>query len=545
MIQFAPDKLRAFFRPALSTAVGISFAFVVNAFLHLHDGNFGNQMKPDRGGLQAGSQVKQDRRLDSSGADNPLDLPAWFTREDRLDVTVSIARRQRRSSGNGDSVASIEALLDPFRRDSRDARLIGFALGYGFASGARESERLPGPSEVKDAESYLHSLLPGILAARTRSPSPLPMFESIADQWHADFAFGSDTRNELCLWCVRFAAESGYLDPEGTIALLAAQAAAIDRRGRPEKEAVSRAIEIAAAVSPLTFEALLRQLEERYPGIAMEVIPNAVIPQEALASLMRNLPKKSKDDLARRLSEETINGTPAEITRLVECIPNPSELPSDVAANISVAIATVGAAQLDAWLATLDEKQRKKVFDEIANLPARQGWKPIEERVQLWELRAEEMLRATCVRRDASKNLVAMMTGLCSGRQSLPALQEFLVALGQNGGAVESREMVLRAIYGIRVASEGSDSLAARIQYPSSDFNTEDLKIALDTLVSRDPERAKRLGEETSDPSLARQLDEKLTANVNLSRPYSEIFEDLTARIPSLHSRFRTSQSTT
>lgn len=520
-------------RIAVAILGGMFAAVAVNALLP--DSNVEDRNGREGNDLRIYKADGQNHMLKTSGHSDLLIPGDWYKRENRLDLAVAISGKQNQSGDDLKGVASLESLLEPFQERPREARLIGFALGYGFAARS--------PSDIQVAlgspnETYLHFLLAGVLSVRARQPNPKPIFDAIASNWGSLLPATGDLRKELCQLCLRFSAESGSLDADKAIDLLTSQPDGIDKRGKPAKDAILQMTETVAVLSPLTFDALLLQLEKRYPGTLAEIIPMADMPSDTMVSLVKSLPEKVRNDLALTLSKKTLNGTPAEIQMLVACFPNPSEIPIEAAANISLALALLGPNALDAWLGKLDVKQRSRVFERLNQIQLSSFPNlPKDQQPRLLELRADQMLRTPCIRKDLPEQADFFESLLleCRGSESLPFLRAVVDSLKDDMGkkTSELRVSALRKLYGIQAELEGGESLVAIIQNASSAANVETQDNAEDILIIHDRKRVEQLRQETPDQALALRLDEKLMASLDLSRSYADLFQMYSDRIAS------------
>jgi hypothetical protein len=525
-------------RIALPVGGGACLAILVNAILPLPPSGVANWAKQsDVGYSEASVKNNKDRGLRPALGGETSIPPDWQQRENRLEFAVAVAGRQGEQADEIANLASIQSLLSPFEKEPRNATLMGFALGFGFASNPLSIKRGELPGEIDRSEISLRFLLPGILSTREREPNPLPLFGSVSAQLGKNLSTGTILRKELCDLCLWFSAESGRLDPDKSIDLVVSQPDNLDKLGAPKTGALLQLIEKAAVLSPLTFQVLLQRLGEKYPKLLVDVVSEADFPSEAMAALVKSLPKKIKEELARRLCKRVLNGTLAEIEKVLACFPNPAELPTDIAANLSVAISLLGAQQLNGWLEKLDTKQRSQVFEQIGNLRFAQLHRPAESQVQMWELRLDNILNTASVRTELAAQFekLSLLVSLdCNGPQSLPVLQTIANELRGKEGAKEReiRETILKRFYSIKWESEGSESLVAVIQNSPASGRSTDQDIARHVLVIRNRERAQQLQRETSDPALALQLDENLIEFPDLSQTYAQNLDAIRAHLP-------------
>lgn len=455
----------------------------------------------------------------------------WWEQENRLSSAVLVSRSQRSGRSFRDSLDSIDRLLESFKPEPKAARLIGWAFGYGLSADSELAAQLPHLRALDDPGSFVRFVLPGVLAAESRKPDAKKLFDTTIARIGGSLPDSPDMRSDLYESCIRLAAESGYMEPDAAIDLLISQPGSLDEQRRPAKDRAVKFLETSAILSPLTFGALTQKLEKRFPGYLSELLASAKIPAGTMADLIKELPKNAKDDLARRLSWDLLNGTPAEIRNLMDWFSDPSEIPVDAAANISLAAALVDSVSLNEWLGRLGPEQRGQVYDQLDR--SRMGF---DQRVQLWEMRATNMLKATCIRQDLSKHpsFFKMLLFECVSAQSIPVLNEIVKELEAQPGGPEvapTRSAALRRLYNIMAKVEGPQSLVAVLKNPSSNQDAEQLRAAIDLLVRQNRTEAEKLAQEFSGGEVASALREKLIATPDFSKSLSEQFQTVSSLI--------------
>jgi hypothetical protein len=468
---------------------------------------------------------KPERSISYQPRGGAANSPDWCLREDRLARAATDAEFK--------DVLSMEEFLEAFLRTPRDARLLGFALGYGYGTRHSASDLRSFHGEVMDRETFLHLLLPGILGAGERQPDPLLLFRLIQSEWKDDLLVNKELSAELVAVCIRLSAESGKLDPDGTVDILELPPHGTSD-GQPATATAISAIETAAVLSPLTFDALMRRLVERHPGITVEAIASADLPPDEFAASIDTLSKPARDELARRLSARVINGTPAEIEKIIARFPNPADIPSDAAGRFLFALALLGPERLELWFGQMDPGQRNAVYGNFTQVLAQFRNFPVRQRMHMVKFRAGQILRTPCIRADITNPHVVNLLSDCDDRTLLRDIYQQLRD-NPDPESREARKTALFHLFNQVIEDDGAASLEDIIQRSSPGHTEEEQAMAERVLVMKDFARAERLRHETSDPLLALRLDEQLCSDTGFlySKTHAERFDLLARRLDS------------
>ncbi len=404
--------------------------------------------------------------------------------------------------------------------------------------------------QVESYESILNSAVQS-LGGLHPLPPHAPIAKSVASL--VAFAFGNE-RNprsseifdkyfltgetgipSLKRYALRFASESGMIDVQSSVEL-------VDRFITNESDSVKEGIDCAvyafeagAVFSPLNFSDLVFVFGKKHPDLLVTVLAKAKIPAKILHEVIPSLSIQTRNELARRLSDRFVNGTPDEIQNTLALFSNPADIPVDCASKFVLAAALINSEAIDRWLDKTDAKTRSNILNQIYYCFLQDSMKPIGEKITEWGLRSQNLLSGKYLLMDADSKTVGLIFDRCVG----PSAVKVLASVAERCKSFKDATLRKSAFWYmnyIQVENEGFSSVIQNIENGVSNKDSDLTNSSISMLVRTNRTKAKAYLLESSDTNVRKEIKEQLFRQIDPREPNQDRQQLLNAKLDTIKS---------